>query len=157
MEITGFTYLKTLLVYFYFSSFCKYWFLFYLRYPSTSGKIRIGRTKMQREEHNDLEFQVILREIFFRFFYALINISRTKPGMLHSDFTMKFRIKIKQDMIKGNFLLCRNKKGPPQKEPGENRKELIAWISQRQGPHLPSASVNDSCSKAWSLKSEKLG
>lgn len=103
---------------------------------------------MQREEHGDLEFQVILREFFFRFFYALINISRTKPGMLHSDFIMKFRIKIKQDMIKGNFLLCRNKKGPPQQEPGENRKELIAWISQRQGPHVPSSSVNDSCSKA---------
>lgn len=50
---------------------------------------------MQREEHGDLEFQVILREFFFRFFYALINISRTKPGMLHSDFIMKFRIKIK--------------------------------------------------------------
>ena len=31
---------------------------------------------MQREDHDDLEFQVILREFFFRFFYALINILR---------------------------------------------------------------------------------
>lgn len=77
---------------------------------------------MQREEHGDLEFQVILREFFSGSFYALINISRTKPGMLHSDFIMKFRIKIKQDMIKGNFLLCRNRKAHPNGNQGETEK-----------------------------------
>ena len=78
----------------------------------------------ESEQEDDLEFEVILREFFFRFFYALINISRTRPGILHSIFTMEFRVKIKQDMIKGNFLLCRNMKGPPTQQPGENRKGI---------------------------------
>lgn len=39
-----------------------------------------------------------------------------------SDFIMKFRIKDKTRYDKRNFLLCRNQKGPPQREPGETEK-----------------------------------
>lgn len=39
-----------------------------------------------------------------RSLHAFINISRIRLGVLHRVFTMKLRIKIKEDVIKRNFL-----------------------------------------------------
>lgn len=58
---------------------------------------------LETKEYN-LQLEAILKEKFPYIFYAFINISRRRLGRLHRSFTMKQRIKIKEDMIKGNLL-----------------------------------------------------
>lgn len=162
---------KKISKYFALSSFYICLFLFFLRHLSASGIIKIGGTKMQREKKNqcsscDKVFGARARwswtwsgfqRNFSRLFYAFINMSRIRLDILHRVFTMKLRIKVKQDLIKGNFLLSEAGKVQPYRTQWKTAKNWkFELVKYKVILIYPLPQQNDSCSKGWNLKDESL-